>query len=62
MVKNIRTAVPSRNWGWRITGKRDEGTFEDDGNILSLRDLGYTGECICQNSSSNIFKIWHFTV
>lgn len=35
MVTEIRSAVDSGGWGW-LTGKRNEGSFWGDRNILYL--------------------------
>lgn len=45
----IRGIVNLWGWGWGLTGKRHEGIFWGNGNVLCLDwDGDYIGEYICQ--------------
>lgn len=49
MVIGVRTAVASAR-GLGVDWEGAQGTSCGDGHILDLdRDVGYMGECICQN-------------
>lgn len=52
--RNQKSGCLGLEVGQVLTGKRHEGAFWSDGNVLYLDGgmcgIGYTGGCVCQNS------------
>lgn len=54
IMKKVTRVIACRGWRWGMAGKRQEGTFWSESNVLHLdRSLG-------QNSENGVLKVWTY--